>query len=224
MAWKIIFILLLLFSITLTLIRPTTAKVNPLFLSSTCDYSKGNYTKNSPYYSNLLHTFANLSSLSAFNTFSNFTSGSGEDATNKIYALYDCRLDLTLQTCQDCVKDAGIELLQSCPSKEAIAIYAECMLRYANRPIVAMMELTPPQIICGVGVTMADEGVLNRTIKPIFKGLIEEATSENSSRYFATGEGSYFEYQKVYCLVQCTPDISRDQCKMCLIKCLELYA
>ncbi|KMT17969.1 hypothetical protein BVRB_2g033150 [Beta vulgaris subsp. vulgaris] len=216
-AWQIISPLLLLFATSLYLINPTTCLESPIFLGWKCD-PKANYTENSPYHSNLLKAFSNLTSLSSFNTFSTFTAGSDDEATNKVYALYDCRNDLPLRICHDCVEDAAKNLVQLCSSKEAKVTYEECLLRYANRPIFAKMELEPYYRECQISIP--DGGELNRTIEPIFRGLIDQATSKNSSRYFAMEQMSYFEYQKVDCLVQCTPDISREECKECLMDAL----
>lgn len=113
----------------LCFIRYTTSEGNnePVFLGWKCDYSNGNYTKNSPYHINLLNAFSNLTSYSSSNTFADYVASTDEDDnTNKVYALYDCRKDLTLRTCHDCVADATIKLLQRCPSLEAIATYEVC--------------------------------------------------------------------------------------------------
>lgn len=92
------------------------------------------------------------------------------------------------------------------------------MLRYANRQIFAEVELKPFYNDCEISIP--DGGELNRIVETTIKGLIDEATSENSSGYFATREKTYFEYQKVYSLVQCTPDLSKEQCKECLVDAL----
>ncbi|CAO2818027.1 unnamed protein product [Amaranthus hypochondriacus] len=216
---KITPIFILTFFTFLCFIRYTTSEGNnePVFLGWKCDYSNGNYTKNSPYHINLLNAFSNLTSYSSSNTFADYVASTDEDDnTNKVYALYDCRKDLTLRTCHDCVADATIKLLQRCPSLEAIATYEECMLRYANHPILSMLEQTPHYTDCEISIP--DEGELSRIIKPIFKNLIDEAISNNStsSKYFAAKKEDYFEYQKVYCLVQCTPDITQQECEDCL--------
>ncbi|XP_056690854.1 cysteine-rich receptor-like protein kinase 25 [Spinacia oleracea] len=96
-------------------------------------------------------------------------------------------------------------------------MFEECIFRYANRPIFSLMELEPSHTDCGISL-LDDGGEMNRMVEPIFKRLIKEATSKNSSLYFAVGEGTYFKYQRLYCLVQCTPDISREQCRECLME------
>ncbi|XP_021713477.1 cysteine-rich receptor-like protein kinase 25 [Chenopodium quinoa] len=218
MAWQIISSLHLFFYTSLSLISLTTSQNNPIFLGWKCEDSNGNYTKNSLFHSNLLNAFSNLTSLSSSNIFSNYSGGIREDAANEVFALYDCRNDLPLRTCHDCVEEAAKNLLEICTSKEAITYYEQCMLRYANRPIYNIMELKPQLYFCEISIP--DGGELNRTVEPILKGLIDEATMENSSRYFGLGDESYFEYQRVYSMVQCTPDISREQCKECLMNSL----
>ena len=95
-----------------------------VFLAWKCNDSKGNYTENSPYHINLLNAFSNLTSLSISQTFANLSTSTDEnDNTNKVYALYDCRKDLTLTTCHHCVVDATDNILHRCPSLEAIVMY-----------------------------------------------------------------------------------------------------
>ena len=89
------------------------------------------------------------------------------------------------------------------------------MVRYANRPIVSIMEQIPYFSDCKFSIP--DGGELSRIIKPIFTNLIDEAISNNSRlKYSAAKNEDYFEYQKVYCLLQCTPDITQQECKDCL--------
>ncbi|CAO2818024.1 unnamed protein product [Amaranthus hypochondriacus] len=201
--------------------RRSEGNDDPVFLAWKCDYLKGNYTENSTYHINLLNVFSNLTSLSISQKFGNLSRSTEEhDNTNKVYALYDCRRDLTLTTCHHCVVDATNNVLHRCPSLEAIVMYEECILRYANRPIVSIMEQIPYFFDCQI--TIPDGGELSRIIKPIFTNLIDEAVSNNSttSKYFAAKKEDYLKYQKVSCLLQCTPDITQQECKDCLTEAL----
>ncbi|KAJ8445826.1 hypothetical protein Cgig2_027907 [Carnegiea gigantea] len=211
------YILILLICTLMAIMVPSTKGGEP-YIGWKCVDKTGNYTLNSPYQSNLIAALSNLTTLSSSNSFANFTAGDATDAgKNKVYALYDCRDDLPLQTCHDCVVNASATITQICPlNKEAVITYEECFLRYASHPIVATLELKYALSYCNLAVP-DDRGAMNRTVTTIVEKLIDEATSGSASRYFAVGRGSYFVHQDVYCLVQCTPDLSRSDCKECLM-------
>ncbi|XP_021739455.1 cysteine-rich receptor-like protein kinase 26 [Chenopodium quinoa] len=184
-----------------------------------CDDTKGTYTSNGTFSLNLKLAFSNLTALSSSRIFSNVTVGSDDDEANKVYALYDCRNDIPLDKCHRCIEDAIESILDLCNDqpKEAIVIYEECMLRYANRTIFSAMELTPNYTSCAL------EYYTNRMIKVAIKSnletLMSKATKEGSSllsnfatKYVSDIVGDRF----FYFLVQCTPDLSKVECKECL--------
>ena len=89
------------------------------------DVTKGNFPKNSSYSLNLETALSNLSTVSYSHIFSNITVGTDDD--NKVYALYECRKDVTLQRCHGCVEDATLNAVDLCYAsvhpKECIVIY-----------------------------------------------------------------------------------------------------
>uniref|UniRef100_A0A803LBF3 Gnk2-homologous domain-containing protein n=1 Tax=Chenopodium quinoa TaxID=63459 RepID=A0A803LBF3_CHEQI len=185
-----------------------------------CDDTKGTYTSNGTFSSNLKLAFSNLTTLSSSRIFSNITIGS--DAADNVYALYDCRNDISLDLCHRCIEDAIKSILDLCNDqpKEAIVFYEECMLRYANRMIFSTMELTPNYTNCDlVYYTNRD---IKEAIKSTLKSLVDEATKESksSSYYFASKPMIRIVDRYFYFLVQCTPDLSRVQCKECLTNAL----
>uniref|UniRef100_A0A803LBF2 Gnk2-homologous domain-containing protein n=1 Tax=Chenopodium quinoa TaxID=63459 RepID=A0A803LBF2_CHEQI len=90
-----------------------------------CDDTRGTYTSNSTFSSNLGIAFSNLTALSSSHIFSNVTVGSDDDKANKVYALYDCRNDIPLDKCHGCIEDAVNSTLDICykEPKEAVIIY-----------------------------------------------------------------------------------------------------
>ncbi|GMH30286.1 hypothetical protein Nepgr_032129 [Nepenthes gracilis] len=201
---KIILITLISF-----LFLPCNAEVQ--YVEYYC-YDNGNYTKNSTYQENLVQALSDLYSEASVDSFHSTTSGSGD---NQVSALYYCRGDLTLPECQSCVKLAALAVFKSCfGQKEAIIWYEFCTLRYANRRIVGEEDV-------GRGVywlsqrVVDDGGEFNQTVDAGFTALIHEAVS-NSTDYFATGEADVTASDKVYGLVQCSPDITATECENCL--------
>lgn len=97
------------------------------------------------------------------------------------------------------------------------------MLRYANRMIFSTMELSPNYTNCGGVKLLLDRGIIKEAVRSNLESLIDEATKErrpSSSRYFAVKKESNIAERDLYFLVQCTPDLSRAQCKECLMDAL----
>lgn len=95
------------------------------------------------------------------------------------------------------------------------------MLRYANRMIFSTMELNPNYTNCAGVKLLLDRGQIKGGVRRNLESLIDEATSESSSSgYFAVKNRSYIAQRQFYFLVQCTPDLSKAQCKECLTNAL----
>ncbi|KAK4858517.1 hypothetical protein QYF36_017587 [Acer negundo] len=65
-------------------------------------------------------------------------------------------------------------------------------------------------------VTSVDQ--FNQVLRTLLEGLRSKAASGSSIRKFATGNASAPDFKILYALVQCTPDLSRDECSDCLIR------
>ncbi|KAF5944329.1 hypothetical protein HYC85_018406 [Camellia sinensis] len=104
-------------------------------------------------------------------------------------AIMLCRGDVELQACRSCINYSITNLTQFCPNyKEAIDWYVNCMLRYSN----ANVSITG---------TMTDRPAAS------FGGLCK----------FAAGSTTGPDFQTIFGLVQCTPDIIEQECTNCLL-------
>ncbi|KAK0577871.1 hypothetical protein LWI29_001571 [Acer saccharum] len=65
-------------------------------------------------------------------------------------------------------------------------------------------------------VTSVDQ--FNQVLRTLLEGLRSKAASGSSIRKFATGNASAPDFKILYALVQCTPDLSQDECSDCLIR------
>ncbi|XP_044504520.1 cysteine-rich receptor-like protein kinase 10 isoform X1 [Mangifera indica] len=190
-----------------------TSAANPKYLNHDC--TNTTFSRNSTYQSNLnllLSSF--VSNASRSNGFSNsfYNATAGEDP-NKVYALFLCRGDLSSTTCRDCVNFATSDILQSCPvQKEAIIWYDECRLRYSDANIFSTVADEPSLILHNT----------NNVTEPGFSQLVGSTVKEavnqavNSSKKFSTRKANFTASQTLYCLVQCTPDLSNADCNSCL--------
>ncbi|KAK9675948.1 hypothetical protein RND81_11G043500 [Saponaria officinalis] len=119
----------------------TTSQDSPRYISKTCQEKKS-YISGSAFETNLNDTLLNeLLSKASTVKFSNFTKGIGED---QVYALYYCRGDVDVQTCQNCAEAATRKITDVCKfCKEGMVWFEECTLRYANRNIFSISEESP---------------------------------------------------------------------------------
>jgi len=174
---------------------------------------KGNYTANSTYKNNLNTLLSNLSSNTDIDYgFYKFSYGQDSDRVN---ALGLCRGDAKPEACRMCLNDSKVLLTKLCPNqKEAILWYDYCMLRYSNRSIFNTMEATPGFYKRNYDVTDVDN--FNEVLKNLLESLTSQASSADSRRKFAVANASESVFKSIFGLVQCTPDLSGNNCEQCL--------
>ncbi|KAM3749626.1 hypothetical protein ACB098_05G200500 [Castanea mollissima] len=178
-----------------------------------------NFTPNSTYQSNLNHLLSSLSSNANLETgFYNTTVG--HNPPNIVYGLFLCRGDVTPNVCQDCVSTATKDIVQHyCPTGiEATIWYDQCMLRYSNESFFSSMIDWPRSYSCNDSkITVLDR--FDQILGTMINDSVTQATGahdEPDATKFATKEASLSSSIKLYCLVQCTPDISSYDCDKCL--------
>ncbi|KAK4838192.1 hypothetical protein QYF36_011768 [Acer negundo] len=137
---------------------------------------------------------------------------------NKVYGNYICRFDYSQETCQNCVIDAINSIVERCNgTKEAIAWYTECMVRYSDKNFFATLETVPTVYesnTSGIGnVTLPIEfpKILNQT----FTDLLSMAPANSYNCATLKSNISNLE-PRLYSFAQCTPDLSSEDCRACL--------
>ncbi|KAL5772973.1 hypothetical protein ACOSQ2_012897 [Xanthoceras sorbifolium] len=207
----------LFFFLFCALVHLTTLTVaQPNFLYHYCSDQLGNYTTNSTYQKNLNTLLSSITSNSEINYgFYNFSAGQNSD---KVNAIALCRGDVNLDACRSCINDSVSELTQSCPNqKEAIGQYDKCMLRYSNRTIFGVKETSRSFYMWNTqNVSSVDQ--FNQVLTTLLASLRSRAASGSSLRKFATGNATAPDFKTLYALVQCTPDLSKEECSDCLIE------
>ncbi|KAJ6706918.1 CYSTEINE-RICH RECEPTOR-LIKE PROTEIN KINASE 25 [Salix viminalis] len=173
------------------------------------------YTANSSYPSNLNATLSSLYE-NAFRSdgFGSISVGKNSD---RVFALFQCRGDDSPESCRGCIKTAREDIEIRCPNyKEAIIWYDRCMLRYSNRSIFSVTEESPKAWLGNpydIGNPI-DQNQFNSNLVGLMSQLISRA--ESSSNFFAMGYKNGTAYDRIFGTVQCTPDISPSECRMCL--------
>ena len=177
------------------------------------------YTTNSSFPLNLNVTLSSLyENASRSNDFSSISVGQNSD---RVYALFLCRGDNSPELCQGCIKTTSEAIMIRCPNyKEAIIWYDRCMLRYSNRSIFSVKEESPRAWLWNVNDIgdATDRNQFNANLGGLMDQLITRAAS--SSNLFAMGDTNGTAFNRIYGMVQCTPDISPSQCRICLSGCV----
>eukprot|EP00253_Pinus_taeda_P008158 PITA_08158 len=174
------------------------------------------YTEYSTFESNLNIVFDRLVQGAKQTGFNISVSGQSPD---KVYALLQCREDMTVDECYNCLQYAMSTLKQYCPNAVGGSIWPyECFLRYENYNFIGKMNTSlgsiyPEDFRGDTGVYIPNKKTFQADVKDFLNKLSAEAALETKrSALNATDLSS----QKTYGLVQCTRDISSKDCKTCL--------
>ncbi|KAI5411019.1 hypothetical protein KIW84_056248 [Lathyrus oleraceus] len=207
---KLTLISTLKFLIFMTLFTKPIAQ-SPNYVGDDCQNST-EQSLTTTYKSNLKKVLSLLSSDAIVSKGYNHTS-IGANTVDGVYGLYDCRGDVTGSFCQFCVSTAASDILQHCPNRPSAVIwYNFCILRYSNHNFFAKLTTTPSWHILGSkninNPQEVEKGEDN------MQSLIKEATME-SGKLYAMGEFNLSD-EKRYGLVQCSRDLSENECNQCL--------
>ena len=109
-------------------------------------------------------------------------------------------------------------LAQEC-SRELVAViwYGECMIRYSNASFFSTMDEAPLVSMYYIqNITKLPKRftqLLNTTTMDLASQASEVPAGLNK---FGTKEANFSDLQKIYRLLQCTPDLSTTDCNTCL--------
>ncbi|XP_060189720.1 cysteine-rich receptor-like protein kinase 44 isoform X2 [Lycium barbarum] len=183
----------------------------PGLLHTRC--GNGNYTENSAYENNLNSLLSSLSSNMDKYGFYNASIGQNSDMASAIVL---CRGDVELEKCRSCVNNISQKLVQSCPDKiEAFGAYDGCMLQYSNRSILNTKSFSTLFYMWNNRNASKPEE-FNREVFKLLDRLRGVAANGDPRRKYASANATGPDFQTIYALVQCTPDLSPRNCFNCL--------
>ncbi|XP_027344262.1 cysteine-rich receptor-like protein kinase 10 isoform X4 [Abrus precatorius] len=193
------------------LFTPSNAQ-SPYYVGDDCQNST-EHALTSTYQTNLRNTLTWLSSDAATSKGYNHTTiGSG--TVDVVYGLYDCRGDVTGTFCQFCVSTAASEILQRCPNRSSAVIwYSYCILRYSNHDFIGKLNTTSSWTIPG-SKNATDPKELQKA-EDFMQSLRRKATVDTNKLY-AMGGFNLSNSEERFGLVQCSRDITSDECSQCL--------
>ncbi|KAM7465174.1 hypothetical protein LguiB_012736 [Lonicera macranthoides] len=185
------------------------------------------YTPNSTYQTNLNLLLSTLSSNATFSSNSTnngtffSTSTAGQNPPNIAYGLFLCRGDVTSTVCRDCVAIVTAEITNRCPNqKSAVIWYNECMLRYSNASFFSTVVGEPMFYLVNIANVTDQVTRFQQVLAETMDDLVNRAPVDNFNdqfvKGFATQQAIVTSSQRLYALVQCTQDLSEQDCKGCL--------
>ncbi|KFK26013.1 hypothetical protein AALP_AA8G191500 [Arabis alpina] len=198
--------------------RSSAQKQNPIYLNHVC-LNSTTYPRNSTYAANLDTLLSSLASTTN-PFFSNrfYTTATGQ-SPDVVYGLFLCRGDISPDFCRYCVGFATKDTLNRCPDRKSGMIwFEECMIRYANRNIFMDSSFrNGTNGILSRNTTKISQDLSDRfrdsVVSLMNKNAVEAA---NSPTRFAVNKSNFTPSITLYGLVQCTPDLTREDCSTCL--------
>ncbi|KAM0943877.1 putative Gnk2-like domain-containing protein [Dioscorea sansibarensis] len=170
-----------------------------------------NYTSNSTFKTGLNLLFTSLISNTPATGFYNDTKG---DPTEPAYGLALCRGDASIDVCQNCVNSSVQQIIQLCPQQKSGIIWLDkCILRYSDQSFFSSVDTSVKLILYNIGNASEPER-FTKLLGQLMDGLAVKAYE--SSRLFAIDSADYTSFQKIYGLLMCTRDLSKDDCNLCL--------
>eukprot|EP00253_Pinus_taeda_P034567 PITA_34567 len=175
----------------------------------TCHHNV-NYTEGSTFEANLNTVMNSLIKDTLQTGFNTSVYGQSPD---QVYGLLQCRGDATDEQCYNCSQEANTTLRQNCGNARGGLIwFTYCFLRYENYNFIGQLDTNDAWYTYIGNVTSAN--VFNQALDGLFTKLLSEATS--GSKLYASGTTRDSLFREIYAMVQCTRDISIDNCSSCL--------
>ncbi|KAH7569505.1 hypothetical protein JRO89_XS06G0175400 [Xanthoceras sorbifolium] len=173
------------------------------------------YAADSPFQNNLKSLFKTLSSDASVTKFSNSSTGNDME---RVYGLYMCLNYKSIDDCNRCIATTSDIIFKVCPNqKEAVMWQEFCMLRYSNENFFGQLDVSVNFAKANIeNVSKVDfdkyRSVVNRTLSDLRK----RAASDPANNMYAIGKAPLTDKDTLYALVQCTGDLSADDCNSCL--------
>ncbi|XP_026429254.1 cysteine-rich receptor-like protein kinase 10 [Papaver somniferum] len=178
-----------------------------------CPANTPNYTSGSEYETNLRKfLLPSLVSNGSINGF--FNTSVGTNPNNTVYGLVQCRGDISMDSCKSCLNSSSVVVIQKCTNHIDVDVRLyECLLRYSNTRFFG--EVDESLLVWFPNQEKVNNlDIFNGQLGNLMNDLMADASSDSSK--FDVGSFNYNDFSKIYGMVQCTRDLSRDSCTSCL--------
>ncbi|XP_013694334.1 uncharacterized protein LOC106398301 [Brassica napus] len=191
-----------------------------------CRNTGGTFRPNTTYDSNRRLILSSLASNVTARGGFFYNSSFGQDP-DRVYAMASCIPGAESKECSDCITEAVTKMIQNCPNQtEAFSwpgTKTLCMVRYANSSFYGSMDLEPNSLRYNTGNITINMSEFERIWDAFMIRMIDSASSgrsgassSSSGKYYAADITSLTTFQRVYALMECTPDLSPGNCEACL--------
>ncbi|XP_013625142.1 PREDICTED: cysteine-rich receptor-like protein kinase 14 isoform X1 [Brassica oleracea var. oleracea] len=158
------------------------------------------------------------SNVSARGGFFNGSIGQGPD---RVYALGMCIQGAEPEVCSKCIEQASNEVLDRCPNQTEGLNWPQvrilCMVRYSNSSFFGSLKAEPHFYIANQADIIYNSTGFDQVWEDLASRMLAGATSPSSkSKYYAAEIAHLTSFQIIYALMQCTPDLSLEDCTICL--------
>lgn len=208
-ASKIIFLLLLYYSFSRLLNIVGADPPYPL-----CS-NHSRYADNSSFHHSLNNLFYSLSSNSSVSKFYNTYAGNNLD---RVYGLYMCFGNTTIEVCNSCISTASQDILKHCPNrKEAIIWEEHCQLRYSNTNFFSTLDIIGNQAQRNsMNILEPERRRFKDALNITLSRAVKDAVYDPSPDMYAAKKVRYLKSETLYAQVQCTGDLLANDCNTCL--------
>ncbi|KAG2688174.1 hypothetical protein I3760_09G082700 [Carya illinoinensis] len=209
----------LAFLIIPLLMRPHILATGDSLLSTFCEDNFENYALNIPFENNLKLLLESLSSSTWATGFNNTFVGEGRD---RVYGQALCRGDVNSTVCRIFIENASKEILKQCKREDAIIWFDLCQVHYSFQNFFSLMVYAgkyPNNNHLGKNVSNPVHFV--RVLTYLMENITNKTAFDPSTRMFATGEIKFSRKKTIYGLVQCTRDMTQQDCYSCLHSALQ---
>ncbi|GJZ39602.1 cysteine-rich receptor-like protein kinase 26 [Tanacetum coccineum] len=195
----------------------TTSLADTDYFAYDCGKSDNlnNYTSNSTFKRNLVTTFSNLPTTNNGFGFYNLSTGQGIDS---VYSVALCRGDINQDVCLRCLKDIIVDIQKACPKSIYASAFADyCSLRYNNDTLLGNNTIDMYNMKFDEQ-NSTNVAMFNQALSSLLDKLKADVSTGGSLRKFASGNTSGPHFTTIYALMQCTPELSKQECSACLDK------
>ncbi|XP_004491668.1 uncharacterized protein [Cicer arietinum] len=214
---KVLYLSILVNFLLLTIIKAQDTDT-PVYVYKNCSIN-ATTTNKSTFEVNLKTLLSSLSSKTNDNTEFYNTTVTGVNPSDSVYGLFMCRGDVPSQLCHQCIVNATQILSSECSlSKQAVIWYDECTVRYSYRSFFSTFDTRPRLGVLNTG-NVSNQNSFMRLLFSTMNQTADEAARSllgDENKKFATKQATISGSQNLYCLAQCTPDLSPNDCRSCL--------
>ncbi|XP_048606969.1 putative cysteine-rich receptor-like protein kinase 39 isoform X2 [Brassica napus] len=192
----------------------------------------GSLAGNSSYAQNRRDLFSTLANKVVTN--GGFYNASLGQYPNTVYALGFCEKYYEQKACLRCLESLALDTETSCGNITKSFVWSSddedrfwCLVRSSNQPF-GNLELIPPLIEADPDhiEPSKDMTLFMQQWESAVNKTLETATQANTSsvhKYYSAIHAHFTEFPNVNMAMQCTPDITSQDCKQCLGDCVEYF-